>query len=306
MGKFCELMPKRATDFRAIHFLIPKIHVRHGLEFGHWDFEILIELLCGQNRVSHFSGEGNPGVLFIGDVGDGGWEEMNISREGGENFGWPFIEGLYINWGFYNRPIPDNQLIVNPLFEIWILQSRIFYIPRIIFFEHCLKVKRILFQTLAMPPNLCLIRLFQWLKTLPEITWSHAKWNLPTRAEVPYFNDENKIRGYEISDPESGVLGENFGGFSSLAGAFYTGSKFPEEYHDSYFAFDFSGWIRKFEFDENHHLISVESFYEEVEKVIHLTENATEGCLYFINLKGEIRKICYGGNPAPNCNRNRQ
>jgi glucose/arabinose dehydrogenase len=35
---------------------------------------------------------GQPFELYIGDVGDHHWEEINVSR-GGENFGWPCVEG---------------------------------------------------------------------------------------------------------------------------------------------------------------------------------------------------------------------
>src|SRR5690606_12484678 len=36
-----------------------------------------------------------PGTLYIGDVGWLTWEELNISKTGGENFGWPCYEGNY-------------------------------------------------------------------------------------------------------------------------------------------------------------------------------------------------------------------
>lgn len=38
---------------------------------------------------------GQPGVLYIGDVGWNTTEELNIAREGGTNFGWPCLEGPY-------------------------------------------------------------------------------------------------------------------------------------------------------------------------------------------------------------------
>lgn len=37
---------------------------------------------------------GNPGSVYIGDVGWNSFEEMNIARSGGKNFGWPCYEGL--------------------------------------------------------------------------------------------------------------------------------------------------------------------------------------------------------------------
>ncbi|NNE35069.1 MAG: PKD domain-containing protein, partial [Rhodothermales bacterium] len=37
--------------------------------------------------------DGQPGTLFIGDVGWGTWEDLHTSIFGGENFGWPCYEG---------------------------------------------------------------------------------------------------------------------------------------------------------------------------------------------------------------------
>lgn len=36
---------------------------------------------------------GLQGRLYIGDVGWSAWEELNVSKQGGENFGWPCYEG---------------------------------------------------------------------------------------------------------------------------------------------------------------------------------------------------------------------
>jgi len=38
--------------------------------------------------------QAKPGTLFIGDVGWVTWEEMNIAKVGGKNFGWPCYEGI--------------------------------------------------------------------------------------------------------------------------------------------------------------------------------------------------------------------
>jgi glucose/arabinose dehydrogenase len=37
---------------------------------------------------------GNPGVVYLGDVGWNTWEEMNVVKTPGQNFGWPCYEGL--------------------------------------------------------------------------------------------------------------------------------------------------------------------------------------------------------------------
>jgi glucose/arabinose dehydrogenase len=38
---------------------------------------------------------GNPGVLYIGDVGKATWEELSVGTAGGKNFGWPCYEGTH-------------------------------------------------------------------------------------------------------------------------------------------------------------------------------------------------------------------
>jgi glucose/arabinose dehydrogenase len=45
---------------------------------------------------------GQPGVLVIGDVGWNTWEEVNVSRFGGENFGWPCYEGFPTQSNYQN------------------------------------------------------------------------------------------------------------------------------------------------------------------------------------------------------------
>ncbi len=247
---------------------------------------------------SHFAGDGNPGTIYAGDVGNASWEELDIVTEGGQNFGWPIIEGLYINWGLHNTWVPDNVLAPNPLYGAPGCEDE-FLDFKEVFFRELPEGKSHSFPNPCDPSFQLPEEVFPQVGKLPVIQWSHAKWNLPTKAEVPYFNEDDKARGYEIEDPKSGLSGENFDGFSSLAGTFYTGDAFPEEYHGSFFSVDFSGWIRKFDFNEDNKLLSVSPFYDNVKKVIHLTENPLDGCLYFVNQKDEIRKICFGGNPRP-------
>ena len=50
---------------------------------------------------------GEPGSLFIGDVGWGTWEEVNIARTGGFNFGWPCHEGPVLD-PFYPLETPSH------------------------------------------------------------------------------------------------------------------------------------------------------------------------------------------------------
>jgi glucose/arabinose dehydrogenase len=43
---------------------------------------------------------GAPGTLYIGDVGWGSFEELNVARQPGMNFGWPCLEGLAPTIGY--------------------------------------------------------------------------------------------------------------------------------------------------------------------------------------------------------------
>jgi glucose/arabinose dehydrogenase len=50
--------------------------------------------------------DGEPGTLYIGDVGWLTWEESNVARDGGLNFGWPCHEGFL--------PQPEYQAAAPP------------------------------------------------------------------------------------------------------------------------------------------------------------------------------------------------
>ena len=55
------------------------------------------------NTGSHLAEDGDPGVLYFGDVGWGRREELNVVKGPGENFGWPKYEGMTHQPG-YNNP----------------------------------------------------------------------------------------------------------------------------------------------------------------------------------------------------------
>ncbi len=66
--------------------------------------------------------DGNPGRLYIGDVGYENWEEVNVC-DGGENFGWPCYEGSAAHTGYqgltptHSGCPPDNSGMTPPLLE---------------------------------------------------------------------------------------------------------------------------------------------------------------------------------------------
>lgn len=46
------------------------------------------------NTGEHLPSMGNPGVIYVGDVGSYVREELNVVTAGGQNFGWPRFEGI--------------------------------------------------------------------------------------------------------------------------------------------------------------------------------------------------------------------
>ena len=248
---------------------------------------------------SHYAADGDPGHVFVGDVGTGGWEELNIVKKGGGNYGWPIMEGPYWTGGFANVEPPQNPLAPNPLYDGGASCAREFFT-----FRELMEWPRSPGQELP-PVNPCNFSLqiplspHRSLAVPPDLSWSNSRWNLPIRTVVPGFSVNDNLTGIALSDPASGVEGEEFGGFSSLAGVFYTGSSFPTDYRGKYFGFDHEGWIRVFEFDEESRLISIQPFYDEATNIIHLTLNPRDGSLYLVNMQNEVRRISYGGTPLP-------
>ncbi|MFY7889784.1 MAG: PQQ-dependent sugar dehydrogenase [Spirosomataceae bacterium] len=60
------------------------------------------------NTGSHNSADGNPGEIYVADVGSSYKEEVDIITQGGQNFGWPRFEGMEEG----SSPIvyyPDNR-----------------------------------------------------------------------------------------------------------------------------------------------------------------------------------------------------
>lgn len=246
---------------------------------------------------SHYPDEGRPGVLYIGDVGNGAWEELDVSMEGGENFGWPILEGYYLHWSFYIADVPPNVMAPNPLFGTGGCDEPYFNFRQL--------MNRRLKDGDPMPANPCQplepipAAAFPSVETIPAIVWSNASWNKPTRAEIPVFEDNGHVGSIPIDHENSYVQGEVFDGFSSMAGVFYQGKSYPKAYQGKLFGIDFSGWIKVFDFDQKQALQSVEPFHDDSPEIIHLAENPADGNIYYLTLTGEIRKISYGGNPPP-------
>jgi glucose/arabinose dehydrogenase len=295
-GKILRIDPHTGDGLSSNPFFDPAHPRAQQSRVWAYGFRNPYRIVLRPESGSHYPEDGMPGIIYVGDVGNGAWEEINVVTEGGQNFGWPVFEGLPYNWAFYFSDVPYNQSAPNPLYGINGCDKPFFTFRDLIaepmqgvtplFHNPC--------DTIPIPESA-----FPRLASLPAIVWSNSRWNQPTRAIVSFFNENGSNIGIELDDPESPVQGENFDGFSSLAGVFYTGKAFPEEYRGKFFGLDFSGWIKVFDFDENDELIAVHPFHDNAANIIHMTLNPADECIYYVNLDGDIRKISFGGNPPP-------
>jgi len=246
------------------------------------------------NTGSHYASDGNPGTLVVCDVVNGHWEEINIATQGGQNFGWPIFEGIDLAWKYWIQDVPVNPLAPNPITNC--------NKPFLNFRELLAFPKQ---SGAYVPANPCdptapiPAHLYPSYAQVPLIIWNNANWNPPQRAAIPGWHENGDVKNVLLDEPESTVEGELFQGFSSIAGVFYDGDQFPEEYRGQYFGVDFSGWIRLFDIEEDNTLTSVKPFHDLATNIIHLSQNPVDGALYYTNVSGEIHKITYGGNPAP-------
>jgi len=247
---------------------------------------------------SHLPSAGNPGVMVVGDVGSASWEEINVVTAPAQNFGWPIMEGYDHNWAFYQQDVPPNLLTPNPLYGTDDCEKEYFDFRDLFILQSD--------ATAPHFPNPCdedvtvPAEYYPTMEKVPAIIWSHDQWNLPTRTMVGYI-DEAGNRVKEALDESDRVAGSTFDGHCSIGGVFYEGENFPEEYRGLYFHADYSGWIRTLEFDDNHELMKIDTFHGkgQVKNILYMTVNPHDECIYYVNLQDHVRKICYGGNPAP-------
>lgn len=244
---------------------------------------------------SHNVADGDPGVIFIGDVGLWHWEEINRADEGGLNFGWPAYEGIDLLWWAYQNHPTRNLDAVNPvsdcespyfLFQDLLVQARADGNYR--FPNPCQPV-------LGIPEEVP-----HFVHTPPMLEWANKLMDTLSTRIAFYPPDGGEIRGIEVSDPQARVQGHNFLGSSATGGVFYQAHSFPEAYHNSYFFADYSAkWIKRVEVDSNLNPVAVHPFAGERFQVTDLAVNPVTGDLYFTSYPWDVWRVSYGGNVKP-------
>ena len=238
--------------------------------------------------------EGDPGIVYIGDVGLDRWEELNVCNSPGQNFGWPRFEGMFIQPGYEPKPT-ENILLDNPMYN-----------------ETSCQIEHFRFRDLIKQPNAAHNNFFgnpcdaqteiedvnTFVHERPVVAWANTANGTNQRTLVPGYSSNGQSIGIPID--QQGIEGDEFEGIASVGGAFYNSVAFPEEYFGAYFHADFDGWINTFWFDENDNLTRVEPFLSDLQGIVHLSVNPFDGCLYFPAVySSRIYKVCYAENLKP-------
>jgi len=233
-------------------------------------------------RPFQFAGEpyfGGPGTVYFGDVGQGGYEEVNAVTQSGLNFGWPCWEG----------PMPS------PMYRDALYNSDGNYQ----FDRGCGGLGAILgpcgnITTIARDENgnrwSCPLMYKNHTTTLPFFFWSRFRQN----DNAGYFS-------------ECGYTGQGFYGATTAGLQFYTGNKYPTKYKNALFALEFSyNWIKVLFVGPGDQFLGVQDFadliYTPPVDGAKVTLNAgPDGNICYITMNGgEVRCFRYvATNLAP-------
>lgn len=239
--------------------------------------------------------ENRPGTVYISDVGDWVWEEINVISEPGKNYGWPMYQGQDVHDLFYlNTTV--NTYAPNPLSPALEACSEYFNFQDLIRFPN--QLHNVDF------PNPCNIfesvpsNIHTFMVERPSLAYSHVTSGNEF-ALIPTFDADGNA-SYENIENTSEVSGTGFKGIGGSGGAFLQGDSIPEEFQNWFVQIDYSGWLRGIRFDEFDEVKEIEFWDNEIGSPIHISTDPSDGSIYVVSISPrEIYKISFGGNRKP-------
>lgn len=229
---------------------------------------------------------GDPGSIYIGDVGWDLWEDLNVCTVPNMNFGWPLYEGLTPQASYQLQNI-QNLDAPNPLYGTAGCTTRQYY-----YFKELIQqpVKNGIYNF----PNFCnasqqITTYPTWPHARPQVDWRHNQ----TLTRTGVFNG-NTADTISLGNPSSPVPGIMFSGSASVGGVWYTGTSYPPQYQNSYFQSDYvAGWIYRFTFNAKDSVTTVSDFAANLGPVVFVNMNKKDGFIYYVKYPSEIRFIKY-------------
>lgn len=208
---------------------------------------------------------GDPGSLYIGDVGWNRYEEIHVMKRPGQNFGWPFYEGASFVEGrseFYVVP-PNKITNAND------------------------STQNIYYDRLPDPNDS--LALF----SKPEIAISHQSLGVTylqhgVQVSLPSFN----LPYNNVTNGASAVID---GGWTPRL------STLPEAYQNKYFFGGyFRGSITYADFDEDDDVLSIKHFGQEFNGMNNMSINPNNGKLYVLyGFNIDVFQVAFTGNQPP-------
>ncbi len=235
---------------------------------------------------SHDPLDGDPGTLYLGDVGWGTWEDLHIVKQGGQNLGWPAFEGMDPLATYFNANV-QNLDAPNPLYNGGSCQRQYFDFRELIRQESLNPS-----PTFPNPCGGAIANVPTFVHSAPEVDWRHGE---PGPARTKTYVGQT-LTPVTIGAAGSPVTGASFGGNASTGGVWYTGTQFPPPYQGSYFHADYgAGWIRNFGFDANDQPTRVSLFHDGADGVVHVSAHPFDGSLYYVSWSSAVRRVRWVG-----------
>jgi glucose/arabinose dehydrogenase len=230
--------------------------------------------------------DGDPGVLYVGDVGWFHWEELNIVTGAGQNFGWPLYEGLHRTENDANEIVYEHVGIRN--------QDGL---PSVGRFQNCSSASAT-FRDLIVQDTLNEIAC-QWVHRRPAFTYHHASLEIV----FPTFDERGEATISHIGDDGTPSVRLPFRGNTLGGSAFYEGDKWPEGYRHTFFLADawfssHSRWIQQIVVNENNQVLEIHEFVPPggAELPVDMTPDAQGYGLYIVDYLGKVYRISYDCN----------
>ncbi len=232
---------------------------------------------------------GDPGTLYIGDVGFETFEDINVCNAPNQNFGWPNYEGLEAV-PIFNTTTTKNMDAPNPLFGVGGCTRQHLYFKELI--KQPTKNGVISFpittcngQTGSVPANVP-----HWAHTRPTVDYKHGA----VQARTGAWNGNN-ASSVDIGSGGSPVSGSGFEGYCAIAGVWYNGSAYPVMYQNKYFHADFStNWIKYFNYNSLDTPTSVSTFTDSIPSIVCMAINPKDQFIWYLKYPDQVRKLKYG------------
>jgi len=254
------------------------------------------------NSGSHNPADGNPGVLYIGDVGWNTLESLRVISGPRQNAGWPTFEGFDITPAFqggdYNVDIA-NQDAPNPLYPGGGCKQ---------YFSFRDLLKEDTLAGSGQPPfsNPCNTAqkipssIPQFLHTRPVFDWNHGS----ATTRTPTYGASGQALTANVGAAGSPVSGAMFQGNCAMGGTWYTATAFPTQYQNTYFFADWGqGLIKYATFDSNDKPTTLNGFVSGGGAILSIVQHPIDGSLYYVSYTygdpGTVRQLSYTGNRTP-------